>query len=79
MEIDPNSVNNVVLFPVIETNYSNPLITVCSETSTQQELLPTSVKNLVIFTVIKTDSTSVNNVLLFSVMETDQSEPLTTV
>ena len=37
------------LFPVMETDYSIPLITVCSETSTQQKLLPTSVNNVVIF------------------------------
>ena len=48
METDPTSVKNVVLFPVMETYYSTPLINLCSETSIQQRRLPTSVNNEVI-------------------------------
>ena len=36
-------------FSVIEIEYSTPLITVFSETSTQQKRLPTTVNNVVIF------------------------------
>ena len=71
MKIDPTSVNNVVLFLVMETFYSTPLINVGSETSIQQKLLHTSVKNVVRFPVMETEPTSVKNVVLFSVMETD--------
>ena len=60
----------------METYYSTPLITVCSETSIQQKHLPTTVKNVVIFSVMKTYPTSVNNVVLFSVMETYYSTTL---
>ena len=49
MNTDPTSVNNVVLFLVMETYYSTPLITVCSETSVQKNRLPTSVNNVVLF------------------------------
>ena len=63
METDPTSVENVVFFSVMETDYSTPLITVFSETSIQQKRLPTAV----------------NNVVLFSVMETNYSTPLITV
>ena len=49
METEPTSVNNVVLFSVMETYYSTPLITVCSETSIQKKRLPTAVNNVVLF------------------------------
>ena len=79
METYPTSMKNVVIFSVMEIDYSTPLINVCSETSIQQKRLPTSVKNVVLFSVIKTDTTSGNNVVLFSVMETYYSTPLITV
>ena len=49
METDPTSVKNVVLFSVMETDYSTPLITVCSETSNQQKRVPPAVNNVVLF------------------------------
>ena len=65
METEPTSVNNVVLFSVMETDYSTTLIIVCSETSLQQKRLHTSVNNVVLFSVMETEPTSVNNVVLF--------------
>ena len=66
-------------FSVMETNYSTPLINVCSEKPIQQKRLPISVKNVVLFSVMKTDPTSVNNVVLFPVTEKDYSTHLITV
>ena len=48
MKTDPTSVNNVVFFSVMETDYSAPLIIICSETWIQQKHLPTSVNNVVL-------------------------------
>ena len=45
----PTSVNNVILFSVMDTDYSTTLIIVCSETSLQQKRLHTSVNNVVPF------------------------------
>ena len=79
MKIDPTSVNNVVLFSIMETYYSSPLINVFSETSIQKKRLHTSVNNVVLFSVMETEPTSVNNMVLFSVMDTDYPTPLITV
>ena len=65
MKTDPNSVINVILLSVMDTDYSTPLNTVCSETSIQQKRLPTAVKNVVLFPVMHTDPTSVNDVVIF--------------
>ena len=79
MKTDPTSVNNVVMFLVMETFYSSPLINVGSETSIQKKLLHTSVKNVVRFPVMEIEPNSVKNEVLFSFMETDYSTPLINV
>ena len=65
MKTHTTSVKNVVLFSVMETDYSTTLINVCSETSLQQKLIQTAVNNVVLFSVMETEPTSVKNVVLF--------------
>ena len=79
MKTYPNSVNNVVIFPVMETDYSTNLIILCSETSLQQKLLHTSVKNVVLFFSYGDRAHFSEQCGTFSVMETDYSIPSITV
>ena len=55
METDPTSVKNVVIFPVMETDYLTPLITVCSETPTQKNVFPLQWTMWYFFSVMETN------------------------
>ena len=64
MDTDPTSLKTWYLFPVMETNYSTPLITVCSETSITQKKLPCQWKMCEISTEQKHLPNSLKNMVL---------------